>query len=146
MSSRSSYFHTLYSYNTVGYETVILRRVATKPVCRQLIEAEAIEAFSIWRRLLGDMLEKPRPIERTLSRLRTRVKIQQAKRKLRSYEVGLNICRLRYYQIKHSLSYPSFEEMILMAQMNKTDAGDVNHSWKFATKIDKNLSHGRFES
>ncbi len=39
-----------------------------------------------------------------------------------------------------SLSYLSFEEIILMAQMNKTDVGDVNHSRKFATKIDKNLS------
>ena len=67
-------------------------------------------------------------------------KIQEAERKLRYFEVGLNIFRLRYYQIKHGLSYLSFEEMILMVQMNKIDVGDVNHTRKFATKIDKNLS------
>ena len=69
-----------------------------------------------------------------------RAKIQEADRKLRSHEVGLNIFRLRYYQIKHGLSYLSFEDMVLMAQMNKTDVGDINHSRKFATQIDKNLS------
>ena len=48
--------------------------------------------------------------------------------------------RLRYYQIQHGLSYLSFEEILLLAQLNKTDIGDVNHCRLFATKIDKNLA------
>ena len=67
-------------------------------------------------------------------------KIKESEKRLRTHEVGLNIFRLRYYQIQHGLSYLSFEEMILTAQLNKTDIGDVNHSRKMATKIDKNLT------
>ena len=54
----------------------------------------------------------------------------------RKESIGKNIFRIRYNGIKQGKTRVNFEEDILTAKLNKVDVGDVNHSRKFAEKLD----------
>ena len=63
------------------------------------------------------------------------MKVQIAK-KTREETVGMNMFRNRYLGIKQSKSRVDFEEDMLKAKLNGEDVGNINHSRKFAKKLD----------
>ena len=53
----------------------------------------------------------------------------------RVLKVGMRIARIRYGGILQYRSYLDFEKDLLLAQLNGTDIGDINHSADFAREL-----------
>ena len=53
---------------------------------------------------------------------------KEKERQLRAYNIGMNIGRIRYNEIKQGRSYLDFGKDLFLAHLNKTDIGDINNS------------------
>ena len=51
----------------------------------------------------------------------------------------MNLFRVRYSGIKKGDSYLDFEKDVITAHLNKTDVGDINHSFHFAIDLTKHI-------
>ena len=59
---------------------------------------------------------------------------------LYTYKIGMGRTRQIYENVKNKCSFQKYESDCLVSALNSEEVGNINHSWKFAEEIVKEIA------